>query len=353
MKTWSWLIASFFVISACTTNDSMSDTDLVAQLSRPYKPSPYIPEGLERVVVDEQGIRWQVVERRVFAQVGDSVDLWIQRAEPGSPFGEAKFTGLVPSCYGRARNLVNQRSGELEGTCYLRRFFVMGDEVLFQLRLGGDWVTAMSVQKNSIYNDSDGDGWSDATEQLFGTQIDSNDSDGDSIVDPKDPNPLLHEDQRPQVSSNRDAYLVNIALKQTKACQKGKPLFISGPDRFRAAYTGLHCFVLWRSFNALNAAERTQESRAQDTEAINSRGDKTTIDVVAREGGIARVLVDVDNSNREKPVVIIGHLLGRERVVFLPGEQDWVPIARHFEFLGEAKEESSFEPLPPSASSKP
>ncbi len=305
-------------------------SDLQKALEQPYKQPPYIPDGLERVVIDEQRVRWGVEEKRSFAQVGDSVDLWIRRGDPGSPLGEPVFTGLVPSCYGRARWVTNQQSGQREGACYLRRFTVMDGALLFQLRLGGDWVTAMSVPLSEVYSDDDGDGWSNATERLFGTQIAAADSDGDGQPDPSDPNPLVADFQAIDPSADLEGALVQAALAQTKACQPGKPLFVSGPDRLRRAFAGLSCTVLWRAPNALNTLERSATSGALDTQAQNSRTDKATVDLAAREGGIGRVMVEVDLEDPEKPAVVLEHLLGTERVSFSHADDGWVPHGRKF-----------------------
>ncbi len=217
-----------------------------------YQQPSYIPDTLQSLVIDDRQQRWQVLEKRVFSQVGDSVDLWVRRSEPGHKvFTEPAFTGLAPSCFGRARWIVNQQTQQKESACYLRRFTVMGDEILFQMRLGGDWVTAMSVPVSEVFNDSDKDGWNDATEHLFGTHIDQADSDGDGLNDPQDPNPLVPK--KLEIAATDDASspdfapgLVQKALSRSKACQKGKPLFVSGPDIFKRSYTGLRCIVLWR-----------------------------------------------------------------------------------------------------------
>lgn len=310
-----------------------------------YRQPAYIPDSLQSVVVDAQGVRWQVLEKRVYTQVGDSVDLWVRRSEPGgTDFGEPAFSGLAPSCYGRARWVVDQKSGAKVSACYLRRFTVMDGEVLFQLRLGGDWVTAMSVPVAEIFSDRDSDGWNDALEHLFGSQPDSPDSDGDGLADAQDANPLVADDlavpEAPaETSADFEPSLVEKALQVSKACQKGKPLFISGPDQLKRAYQGLPCILLWRPLNASNTASLTARSGAQDNEQINSRGDKLSVDLAAREGGIGRVLVSVDRRQAEAPVVRLSHLLGTENVSFVHGDKGWVIDQRSFRLRSETPEE--------------
>ena len=301
-----------------------------------YQQPAYIPDSLQSVVIDDHQVRWQVLEKRVYSQVGESVDLWLRRSEPGKKqFGAPAFTGLTPSCFGRPHWIHNQKTGRKESACYLRRFTVMGDEILFQMRLGGDWVTAMSVPVDEVFADSDQDGWNDATEHLFGSRADSADSDGDGLADPKDPNPLVSEKLQIPANPAEDSpdfapSLVQTALQNSKACQKGKPLFISGPNIFKRSYSGLRCFVLWRPLNALSMARRSKASGDTDDEQVNSQTDKVNVDLAAREGGISQVLVDVDRSNPQKPVVRLRHLLGTEQIFFVHGDGAWVISGKKF-----------------------
>ncbi|MFH1808022.1 MAG: hypothetical protein ABIJ09_04715 [Pseudomonadota bacterium] len=309
-------------------------SEVQQKLDAPYRQAPFIPDGLARVVVDDQRVRWQVSERRVYAGVGDSVDLWLQRAEPDAPFGEAVFTGLVPSCFGRALWITNQKTGAQEGACYLRRFTVQGGEALFQLRLGGDWVTALAVPLAEIYGDDDGDGLSNALERTLGTRLDTPDSDGDGRPDDQDGNPLVVDTAPLDQSNDVEGALVLAALSTSKACVPDKPLFVVGPDRLRRSFPGLPCRILWRAPTELSTAARTAASGVSDTERNNSGSGKLAIDLAAREGGIGRVLVDTDLSTREQPVVVLGHLLGEERVVFSHGDDGWVPLKHLFSVRG-------------------
>ena len=324
--TWLILILS----SACQHGQLNSDPVTF------YQQPDYIPPGLQAVIIDDHQVRWQVLEKRLYSQVGESTELWVRRSKAGEvTFGEAAFTGLSPSCFGRSRWIINQKTQVKESACYLRRFTVMDNEILFQMRLGGDWVTAMSVPAAEVFSDSDKDGWNDATEHLFGSRSDSDDSDGDGLKDPQDPNPLVSEDLVISANPAEDSpdfapSLVQSALQRTKACQKGKVLFVSGPAPFKRAYSKLQCIILWRPLNASSMAQLTTRGGDTDRDQVNSSADKLSVDLAAREGGIGRVLVNVDRSNPQKPVVTLRHLLGQERVVFTHGDKGWTISSRKF-----------------------
>jgi hypothetical protein len=305
-------------------------------LDDPYRQPPFLPDGLARVVVDGERVRWQVLERRVYAGVGDSVDLWLQRAEPDQPFAEAAFTGLVPSCFGRPRWVVNQQSGAQEGACYLRRFTVQGGEALFELRLGGDWGTSLSVPLVEIFGDDDGDGLGNALERTLGTRIDSADSDGDGQLDRNDRNPLVAEQGPLDQAKDLEGALLHAALAGSRACHDDKPLFVVGPERLRRSFARLPCTVLWRGPTALTTSTRTAGGAVRDGERRNSGGDALAVEVAAREGGLGRVQVEVDLSDRQQPAVVLGHLLGDERVTFSHADTGWVPLRRDFTLHGRA-----------------
>jgi len=293
-----------------------------------YQQPAFIPEGLEQVVVEPSGVRWQVLERRIFAQVGDSVDLWVQRAEPDAPFAEPIFTGLVPSCFGRPRWVDNPDSGQREGACYLRRFYASDDALLFQLRLGGDWVTSASVPKAELLADDDGDGWSNATERALGTQPTSADSDRDGLGDSEDPNPLVPEGQGGAPAASVAQAMVQQAVSSSKACATGKPLIVVGADHLRQAFTGLACTVLWRAPSETASAARSGAGEASGEAATV---DRLSVDMAAREGGISRLMVKLDDADPERPVVVVQHLLGTERVTFVREADRMVQVRRDFE----------------------
>jgi len=296
----------------------------------------FVPEGLASVVVDEQRVRWQVVERRVFAQVGDSVDLWVQRAEPDAPFGPPLFTGLVPSCYGRERWIASRGSDQREGACYLRRFWAQGGALLFDLRLGGDWSASISVPYAEVINDDDSDGLTNATERLFQTRIDQADSDADGLDDKSDPNPLVPDTPRYTEPTLRAAQLVQQAVSTSKACVAGKPLLVVGRDDQRQAFGELPCTVLWRAWSQAATAPVASDQRATSDTQHNPAVDLLTRDMAAREGGLARLVVDVDERDLERPVVLFYHLLGVERVVFARDNEKFTPVSRTFEMRGPA-----------------
>jgi len=297
-------------------------------------PPEYLPAGLERVVVDEQRVRWQVVERRVYAQVADSVDLWVQRAEPDAPFGPPMFSGLVPSCYGRERWIIDRASGQREGACFLRRFWAQGGALLFDLRLGGDWSASASVPYAEVQADDDGDGLNNAAERLFQTRLDLADTDHDDVDDASDPNPLVPDLPRYTEPALRSAQLVKQAVATSKACVAGKPLLVVGRDEQRQAFTDLPCRVLWRPWSWPATAPVASSQRATSDQRASPAIDLLTRDQAAREGGLARLVVDVDERDLERPVVIFYHLLGVERVVFARDNDRFTPVARSFELRG-------------------
>jgi hypothetical protein len=275
----------------------------------------FLVDGLTTVVVDEQRVRWQVVERRVYAQVGDSVDLWLQRAEPDAPFGPPMFSGLVPSCYGRERWVTNRDTGAREGACYLRRFWASSGALQFDLRLGSDWSSSLSVPYTDVLNDDDGDGLNNALERLYQTRSDQTDSDVDGLDDGSDPNPLVPDTPRFTQPVLRAAQLVKQAVAGSKACVAGKPLLLVGRDEQRQAFVDLPCSVLWRSWS-----QAASQPLAPDQ--------------AAREGGLSRLVVDVDDRDLERPVVLFYHPLGVERVVFARDNDTFAPVSRTFELRG-------------------
>lgn len=295
----------------------------------------FISDGLATVVVDEQRVRWQVVERRVFAQVGDAVDLWVQRAEPDAPFGPPQFSGLVPSCYGRERWVTNRDSGEREGACYLRRFWAHDGALLFDLRLGSDWSASLSVPYAEVSNDDDSDGLSNASERLYQTRIDQADTDHDGLDDKSDPNPLVPDTPRFTQPTLRSALLVQQAVSTSKACVAGKPLLVVGRDDQRQAFGELPCTVLWRSWSQAATAPVASEQRATSDNRHNPAIDSMTREMAAREGGVSRLVVDVDERDLERPVVLFYHLLGVERVVFARDNDRFTPVSRTFELPGQ------------------
>ncbi|MBN2359798.1 MAG: hypothetical protein JXR83_10120 [Deltaproteobacteria bacterium] len=295
----------------------------------------YLPEGLDRVAVDEQRVRWQLVERRVFAQVSDSVDLWVQRAEPDAPFGPPLFTGLVPSCHGRERWIVNRDSGAREGACYLRRFWAQGGALRLELRLGGDWSASVSVPYAEVLADDDGDGLNGATERLFRTRPDLADTDRDGLDDGSDPNPLVPDTPRYTEPELRSARLVGQAVATSKACAAGKPLLVVGRDDQRQAFSDLPCRVLWRPWSPAAIAPVASSQRATAAAGGAPAVDMLTREQAAREGGLARLVVEVDESDPRRPVVVFYHLLGVERVVFARDNDRFAPVSRSFELRGQ------------------
>jgi hypothetical protein len=57
-------------------------------------------------------------------------------------------------------------------------------------------------------------------------------------------------------------------------------------------------------------------------------------DMAAREGGLARVIVEVDDADMARPVVRLQHLLGVEELIFKPEGQGYALVDREMKLRG-------------------
>jgi glycosyltransferase A (GT-A) superfamily protein (DUF2064 family) len=85
--------------------------------------------------------------------------------------------------------------------------------------------------------------------------------------------------------------------------------------------------VLWRPRSTPAVAARTADAPA-------SAMDQLTLDMTVREGGLARVIIEVDDADAARPLVRMQHLLGEEEFIFRPDGDDYSLVDRRMKLRG-------------------